>query len=243
MMRILLIALALLGIVWLLRGLYRKSPRQMYQWLGILLAAALIVLVLAGRAHWLFAIIGTALPFLGKALVLLPKIGFGILRFLPFINMARRAWGGGRVRLHSQWLEITLDRANGQIHGTVLQGEFKGRELSALSAEQLQSLYQACQQDPESLALLRAYLQRTQAHWQPPGGTPESDEFVASVLSTATAAQILGVLPEASESEIQAAYRHLAQKLHPDRGGNDYLAQKINQARDVMLKHVRQRGA
>ncbi|MFK7816861.1 MAG: DnaJ domain-containing protein [Gammaproteobacteria bacterium] len=52
------------------------------------------------------------------------------------------------------------------------------------------------------------------------------------------AQKVLGIKDNATADEIIEAHRKLIQKMHPDRGGNDYLAAKINQAKEYLLERV-----
>ncbi|MDA8248668.1 MAG: DnaJ domain-containing protein [Rhodospirillales bacterium] len=56
-----------------------------------------------------------------------------------------------------------------------------------------------------------------------------------AAMSRAEAYDVLGLAPGASEAEIRAAHRRLMRAAHPDVGGSDWIAARINQARDVLL--------
>jgi DnaJ family protein C protein 19 len=57
-----------------------------------------------------------------------------------------------------------------------------------------------------------------------------------SAMSRIEAYEVLGLKPGASGDEIHAAHRRLMRMAHPDTGGSDWLASRINQARDVLLE-------
>lgn len=64
---------------------------------------------------------------------------------------------------------------------------------------------------------------------------------VSAALSLEEAYQVLGLEAGATREEVIEAHRKLMQKLHPDRGGNDYLAARLNQAKDMLLEHLGKR--
>jgi curved DNA-binding protein CbpA len=55
-------------------------------------------------------------------------------------------------------------------------------------------------------------------------------------MSRAEALHVLGLEEGASKEDIRSAHRRLMLQIHPDKGGTSYLAAKINEAKDVLLK-------
>lgn len=68
--------------------------------------------------------------------------------------------------------------------------------------------------------------------------TPPQQPVSTSSMDNHEALQLLGLDSNPSREDIIEAHRKLMQKLHPDRGGNDYLAAKLNQAKEVLLEHT-----
>lgn len=66
-----------------------------------------------------------------------------------------------------------------------------------------------------------------------PGARPPSRR--PGWMSPDEALQILGLKAGAAEADIREAHKRLMRAAHPDSGGSDWLAARINQARDVLL--------
>ena len=68
------------------------------------------------------------------------------------------------------------------------------------------------------------------------GPTGERGPPAVRDMGVEAAASILGVAPDASDEEVQAAYLRLIRRVHPDAGGAAGLAAQLNAARDVMTR-------
>jgi len=210
-------------VVW--RTLATMDPARLtrvVRWAGI------VLLVTAGLFLLTREAVFPALVTLGMA---------GLLR-----HQATSGWrfGGGPKPSAGQtsvvatdWLEMTLDHGTGETSGLILKGRLKGARLAELSLDDLLALRNDLRvEDAESAQLLDAYLARLH---------PDADEAPPPPRASSTgitreeALDILGLEEGAGEGAIRDAHRRLMQQLHPDRGGTDYLAAKINAARDYLL--------
>ncbi len=240
MHQLLLIA-AIIG-VWLYARWLFKQPRQkQFQYAAIAVAIVVIGLVVTGRTHWLFAIFAGIIPFFQRILGMLSYLPILGKLFMQFRNMQSGPNSNQTSNVETEYISMTLDHASGQMQGSIKKGSHAGESLESLSLTQLIQLYKDYASiDTDSAQLLEAYLDRThQDKWrdQADVNNNHTDRPTNQTgMSIDEALNILGLNSDASKDEIVEAHRHLMQKLHPDRGGNDYLAAKINQAKDLLLK-------
>ena len=156
----------------------------------------------------------------------------------PWGASSRRSKGQSS-RITTEHLEMELDHDTGEMHGRVLKGLFKDRDIDSLSPADMALLWQDCRHtDPQSAQLIEAYLDRVHPSWREDMARGESDMSRGpdGRMDLEEALDILGLKPGADAEDIRRAHRDLMLKLHPDRGGSTYLAAKINEAKDVALK-------
>ncbi|EIM30262.1 DnaJ domain-containing protein [Microvirga lotononidis] len=167
-------------------------------------------------------------------------LGWNRLAFPSLGGRAQRA-SGHMSRVRSQLIQMTLDHDTGEMEGSVLAGAFEGQQLGSLDEARLRDLLAECHaRDPDGVRLLEAYLDRRSPRWREhaqTGEAPQADApFPSGAITPEEAYRILDLHPGASPDEIRQAHRTLMKKLHPDQGGSTYLAARVNQAKDVLLK-------
>ncbi|MEM7377422.1 MAG: molecular chaperone DnaJ, partial [Pseudomonadota bacterium] len=84
--------------------------------------------------------------------------------------------------------------------------------------------------------LLLAYVQRERSgEWEPSGHHRSTGAADTSAdMTREEALAILGLGDGATADEVVQAHRRLIAKMHPDKGGSDYLASRINLAKDTL---------
>ena len=225
---LLVLALVLLAGRWFVAA----NPRTLVNGLRIASLAvgggAALFFVFTGRIPIASLILGALVPL--------------VVRWQRIAQAMRNARGhspGQQSEVSTRYLRMRLEHDTGVMSGTVLEGPHKGRVLHELSRAELIELLHCCRiEDPQAASLLETYLDRTDADWRSGERGDEKGDAppAAGGMTASEAYRVLGLEPGASKDAVKQAHRELMQKLHPDRGGSSYLAAKLNEAKDLLLR-------
>ena len=177
--------------------------------------------------HWLGAGIAALIPVLRTLLVWGTRAG-------PLLRLFGR-FKTSPSQFRTQFLVISMNFTTGSVEGEIISGDYNGKKLSELSQDELKQLSQQYKTvDKESYVLLQAYLIRSGSNNDQAYQQYNPANF--NELTETEAYEILGLPNTASKDEVVKAHKRLMQRMHPDRGGSDYLAAKINAAKDQLVK-------
>jgi len=232
-MTLILGLISLAFILWLANSYLKADPRKV----------AAVLKLSGGIAALGFAALMAAR---GQFAVAVPLgfTGLGLLGWLPFgpagFGARTQKSPGKTSRVRSAFVEMELDHDTGAMRGVILTGPREGTQLNALDVETLVGLLADI--DEESRALLAAYLDRRDSSWREHAEAdpaPGRGSAPRGPMTHEEAYQILGLQPGAKAEDIVGAHRALMKKLHPDLGGTNYLAARVNEAKDTLLRHHR----
>lgn len=229
-MPIIIVITALILVLLLIYRLNKAKFNQVLSYLAIAIGIGSITfLIVSGRLPWIIGVIGAGLALLERA-----------SKFFKFAGWLRRYQRQkstpGSAQLYSNHLRLHIQHHDGYMHGEITAGPHRGRSLAQLSFAELIELHQLyLQRDQEAAALLASYLRQTYSQWQNPQErtTPPTPQ---EKLSREEALAILGLSEPVDIAQIIQTHRQLIQKLHPDRGGSDWLASRLNAAKERLLQ-------
>lgn len=236
-----LILIAVIGYRLFKANAKNMNKQEMFKLAAMVLIIAVAILALTGRLHWIALLFAALVPLLRNAIPLLVRL-FPLFQHLHKTKQANRNSSEGQTStVNTAYLALHLDHDSGELRGEVLTGLYAGQQLADLDEAQLRELLEYYHdKDGESAQLLQAYLNKrfgerkyteSGEQQQRRNSTPHSSD-----ISREEALAILGLSEPYTKDDVIKAHRRLMQKLHPDRGGNDYLAAKVNRAKDLLLK-------
>jgi len=230
-MPFLLGVVVLLLLLWLGHSFTKADPKQVTK----------LIRRMGGGGALIFA---AFLLLRGEIAVGVPLglFGFGLLGWAPgwpaTFGARTHKSASQASQIRTAFLEMQLDHDSGAMHGRILSGRYEGVALDALDVATLAGLLGEI--DSDSRDLLTAYLDRREPSWreraQGDASAGRSEAPSDGKMTEQEAYLILGVEPGANAQDISRAHRALMKKLHPDQGGTTYLAARINEAKDILLR-------
>lgn len=238
-----IVGVAAFVFLWRAFGAAKRSQRlkQLAVAAAVVLVTVLLLLTATGRLHWVAALAAGALPFLrGLAGLIAGPLISNFLRNKLFArgNAPPGPDPGPAPKdstVATNELRMTLNHETGAMDGEILAGESAGRRLSELDLTALQTVFGELS-DADSRQLLGAYLDRRFPGWSDEAADhgARTSAGTSGEMDAEQALAVLGLDAGASKTDIIEAHRRLMQKLHPDRGGTDYLAATLNRAKKVL---------
>jgi hypothetical protein len=228
-MNFLIGALVLVAAILLLRGFVSASPAQVAKAVRLAPAGALglasIVAALTGRAGLASLLFGAAGALYARA----HQRSGGVVQ--------PESSGSSVVR--TALIEMSLDHDTGDMDGMMLSGPHEGAPFSMMDESVLGEVLREVSADADSRSLLETYLDRKAPGWRERFDARPGDRQGAApgtgAMTEEEAYQILGLAPGSGPELVRKAHRRLMQRVHPDLGGTDFLAARINAAKDLLL--------
>lgn len=228
--RLLLALIVVIAVIWGVRYIRRQpKERQRGLWIRFVLVASavtLAVLAVTGRLHWIGLALAAILPLFRTVFLMLIRFA---PRLLPFMFAKHKS--SKAQATSTEYIQVVMDN-DGEMGGLVLKGSKSGKQLQQLSDQELLQLQTEFQSCSASVQVVRAFIEKYRPHLRSRG------RQASGGMSESEAKEVLNIKGNYDKATVISAHRKLMQKFHPDRGGSDYLAAKINQAKDVLLTKV-----
>ncbi len=135
---------------------------------------------------------------------------------------------------------MEINHKTGEMNGIVLVGKYEGKELNSMSQADLTEFMTEISEDGQTLELLNTYLDSRFASGRE-NAQADTSAGQAGASGTGTmgeeeAYEVLGLSLGASVADIRKAHRRLIKSVHADSGGSVFLAAKIDEAKDILLR-------
>ena len=215
------------------------APRALAEAAVIAGVISVAILVWTGRLSNVWLLYISPLPMVAIGYMAWERFGLG--------HGARKS----KSRIGTLYLKMVLDHDASLFDGKVIKGVYRGTVLSAMTLEELRLLQVEVSSDPDSVNVLNAYLDHVHAGARRDGAAGAGADADADAdangndrqahrrtngaMSEEEARNLLGLPKGASAVDIKASHRRLIKQVHPDHGGTDYLAHKINEAKNLLL--------